>query len=265
MASPFPSMDPFLEDPTLFPDFHFEMIGAIREQLAAKLEPDFFVHVEQRVYITEPDIERKQIVIADVTIVTPPQPSLRSTMTVPTVTTPTLLEPLYDTEVREHYIEIYDSRNREVVTTIELLSPFDKNPHATGYDVFQRKRNSIMASHVHWVEIDLLREGERQRELTDNDYYALLKRGHRVRPYEVWFFDLRDLMPTIAVPLRPSHPDAALELQKAFESAYARARYQTSVDYESKIAELHLSPADARWAQERVLEWLGARHKRSKN
>lgn len=241
MLSPFPGMDPFLEDPTLFPDFHFEMIGAIRGQLAEKLEPDFFVHVEQHVYITEPDMERKQMVIPDVTIVTPPQPSLRATMTAAELTTPTLLEPLYDPEIREHYIEIYDSRNREVVTTIELLSPFNKNPHATGYDTFQRKRNSIMASHVHWIEIDLLREGERQRELTYNHYYALLKRGQIVRPYEVWFFDLRDSMPTIAVPLRSSHPDVALDLQKAFENAYTRARYQTSVDYESTVTELHLS------------------------
>lgn len=52
MPSPFPDMDPFLEDPMYWPDVHASLINAIRDELVADLSPDFFVRIEERVYIT---------------------------------------------------------------------------------------------------------------------------------------------------------------------------------------------------------------------
>jgi hypothetical protein len=33
MASPFPGMDPYLDNPAFWPDFRFEFIGALRNAL----------------------------------------------------------------------------------------------------------------------------------------------------------------------------------------------------------------------------------------
>ena len=94
-------------------------------------------------------------------------------------TVPTLLE-IRDLapEVHDRYIEIRTPRNGEVITIIELLSPFNKRPGAQGFQAFQEKRREVMASHTHWIEIDLLRAGVRPPEVAyKSDYYALLKRG----------------------------------------------------------------------------------------
>jgi hypothetical protein len=159
----------------------------------------------------------------------------------------------------DRYIEIYDAAGRDVVTTLEILSPANKTRGSSGQQAFTRKRTAVMASKTHWIEIDLLREGERSEELADKShYYALLKRG-TVSPFEVWFFDLRDRMPTIAVPLRPPFEDVPLDLQAIFDTVYARAHYADSVDYTAVIPPPRLRPADVAWAAARIREWLAAR------
>ncbi len=51
----------------------------------------------------------------------------------------------------------------------------------------------------------------------------------------VWFIDLRDPLPTVAVPLSPSFEDAPLELQPILAETYSRAHYADSVDYTRPI------------------------------
>lgn len=259
MKSPFPGMDPYLEDAAVFPDFHFEMIGAMRAQLGAKVSPNFFVRVQERIYLTEPDFGRRGYIVPDITIVKQPRPASERLTASGAITAPTLIEPLFDPEIRDHYLEILDAQSREVIATIELMSPINKRKGALGYEDFWRKRRELFESQVHWIEIDLLREGERPYRLWGkSDYYALLKRGGQWDKLEVWFFNLCDKMPTIAVPLRPPFEDVPLDLQAAFEATYERARYADSVDYTREPPPPPLRPEDARWAQERVRAWLAA-------
>ena len=48
MRPPFPGMDPWLESPTLWPDVHNSLITSIRDALAPRLAPRYFVGVESR-------------------------------------------------------------------------------------------------------------------------------------------------------------------------------------------------------------------------
>jgi hypothetical protein len=249
-ASPFPGMDPFLEDNAEWPGLHARLIVALSDHLAEAVAPDFVVAIEQRVYILATD-DRQQIV-PDVYLV---RAAEVQGYTTPAIATPTLVEPAYETEIRDRYIEIRDRRNREVITTLELLSPFNKTPGHLGYGAFQQKRQQVMASPTNWLEIDLLRAGERPPEVAGkSDYYALLKRGNQPGPYEVWYFDLRDLLPTIAVPLLPPLPDVALDLQAAFTAVYQRARYGDSLDYSQPAPPPPLRPADLAWVNGRVAQ-----------
>jgi Protein of unknown function (DUF4058) len=54
MPSPFPGMNPYLEHPTVWEDFHMAFATEIRESLAAQVRPNFIVKLEERVFIHEP-------------------------------------------------------------------------------------------------------------------------------------------------------------------------------------------------------------------
>ena len=195
----------------------------------------------------------------DVYLVQSYEPATQSTA-VTVATPPVLVEPFLEGEIRDRYIEIRDKRNREVITTIEILSPFNKAPGVKGYTAFIDKRNRVMASDVHWVEIDLLRGGERPREVAHkSDYYALLKRGGTLGPYEVWYCDVRDRLPTIFVPLRPPLADVLLDLQAAFDEVYQHGYYADDIDYGGPIPSPPLRPADAVWAREQIRAWQAQR------
>ena len=49
MPSPFPGMGPYLEAPELWPDFHHELISAIRERMNLLLRPAYHSMVEDKV------------------------------------------------------------------------------------------------------------------------------------------------------------------------------------------------------------------------
>jgi hypothetical protein len=254
MLGPFPGMDPYLEEPDQWPDVHATLIGTIRDLLAAQVAPSFIVRIEQRVYIASVEDISRETIAPDVYIVEHPQRN-RTTTTTLTASPPILIEPLYEPEVHDRYIEILDARNRELVTTIELLSPANKAPGSGGRAQFLKKRRAVLSSPTHWIEIDLLRGGERPKEVAGrSDYYVLLRRADD-RRYAVWYSNLRDQLPSIAVPLLPPHPDAVLDLQATLNSAYERAFYALSVDYTRPVPPPPLLPPDAAWVAARVREW----------
>ena len=143
-----------------------------------------------------------------------------------------------------------------MITTIEVLSAFNKAPGTRGRAAFLRKRQAVMEFHTQWMELDVLRAGERPPEVRKrSDYYALLRRGQPDAPFAVWLWGLRDRLPTIAVPLRPPFPDAPLDLQSVFTTVYRRGHYGEMVDYTASIPAPPLPPADACWAAEQIEAW----------
>jgi len=175
------------------------------------------------------------------------------------ITAPTLVEAVYTEEIRQRYLEIRDSAQRQVITTIELLSPFNKMSGERGRVDFFFFFERVMASNVHWIEIDLLRAGARTTEVADkSDYYALLKRGGTLGLFEVWYIDLRDRLPTIAVPLHPPFDDAPLDLQAAFADMYQRAHYAQSIDYTTDLPASALELSDQQWAKQCIAQWRSA-------
>lgn len=260
MKSPFPGMDPYVEETDSWQDFHTKFLVELSHAISVKVSPNFFVRVEERVYLTEPDFTQRQFYKPDVMVVKSPRNTREAATAYGVITPPASVEPLFDPEIKDRYLEILDVHNREVITTLELLSPINKRRGAPGFDDFWRKRREIFESQVHWIEIDLLREGNRPARFAGkSDYYALLKRGGQWEKLDVWFFNLRDKMPTIAVPLRPPFDDVPLDLQTAFDVTYERAYYADSIEYTQEPPEPELKKQDAEWVRERVREWLNAR------
>lgn len=254
--SPFPGMDPYLEEPSLWAGVHHRLISSISDRLADTVAPEFVVAVEQRVYVIRHGNGASHGgILIPAAYVYRSQKQTAPVATLVEITTPTIIEPLIELEIRDYFIEIRDAQNNDVVTTIEVLSPHNKAAGSKGLRVFRDRRRTVMASRTHWIEIDLLRWGERPREVADkSDYYALLKRCDSA-VFEGWFFNLRDVMPIIAVPLHAPYADVALDLQAIFRDAYLRGHYGTSIDYLRPLPLPEPGPADALWIKACTRDW----------
>jgi Protein of unknown function (DUF4058) len=51
MPSPFPGMDPWLEDPTIFPDLHNSFIAHLRNTINQKLPEPYYAAINNRVWV----------------------------------------------------------------------------------------------------------------------------------------------------------------------------------------------------------------------
>jgi hypothetical protein len=256
-------MDPYLEDPGLWPDVHHEIISVAREILIERIRPKYFARIEERVYLAdEDDPDRKRIV-----------PDLRVTARAgrehePAPAGPALLEiaePIRartreDLEVREARIELIDRADRSVVTVIEVVSPSNKAAMTRGRDSFARKRSEVMYSDAHWVEIDLLRSGSSftpRRKLGPHHYLVHVSRVEDRPDGLLWPVTLAQRLPIVAIPLRGDDPDVALDLQHVLDMGYARAGYDLEIDYR----EPPRPPLEGEWSEwaDRLLAEKGMR------
>lgn len=250
MPSPFPGMDPYLEDPALWPDVHHRLISVSSELLLAQLRPRYFVQIDERLYVANDRDPARDLIIPDLRIreVGPPaqhRPA-QGTGGGAAVAEPGI-ELAVDFEIRESRIEILDLQLNRVVTVIEFLSPANKVSGSAGKKSYDEKREEVLASEANLVEIDLLRGGSRLVGVP-HDYLAQVWRwaGERHRRW-VWPMNLRERLKTVPVPVRRDDPDAVLDLQAVLDLAYDRAGYDLRVDY-SRPARAALYGEDQIWA-----------------
>lgn len=252
MPSPFPGMDPYLEDPWLWPDVHAGLIVACQELLNRQLRPKYVARVEARVYIEgEDDPARKEFYIPDLRVAKQKGTKKEARVKVAAgITAPIVVTDEPGLEVRETFLEVLALDTRTVVTVIEILSPSNKLSGAEGRVSYLAKRGEVLESNTHWVEIDLLRAGESlplRRHLQPHDYLAYVSPvGMRPKGH-AWPIRLDEPLPTIGVPLRKPDPEAALNLQEALASVYERAALDLSVDYTAAPTP-PLKPDLAKWA-----------------
>jgi len=72
MPSPFPGMDPYLEDPTLWPDVHQRLITYIADALQPHIRPRYHARIGERLYV----VEVPHIFYPDVVLVRRPAPAV---------------------------------------------------------------------------------------------------------------------------------------------------------------------------------------------
>lgn len=249
MPSPFPGMNPFLEQEGFWHDFHQSFMPLAREILTEQVRPAYVVRLEEHVYIHELTAEER------IYLGRPDVSVLHSGLSHDAAAQATLEAPAYGlipptVEIeRESFLEIRDRKTRDLITAIELLSPSNKKL-GPDREQYVAKRRQILNSGVHFVEIDLLRGWPRLPldDLPDCDYYALVSRAE-VRPkVGIWPIRLRDPLPVIPIPLRTPDPDARLDLQAVLQRLYDAAGYADDIYTGQPQPPLH--PADAAWARE---------------
>ncbi len=247
MPSPFPGMNPYFEQPGVWRGFHTSFLVRLADALTPQALPRYFVNVEQAVYIDRGEDERDLIGYADATVTRSPEPVPAGGGGTATLTAPVTGTVRFGAIRRNHrWLTLRDTRSRDVITVIEVLSPSNKMGDSRVQ--YLRKRRELLRSATHFVEIDLLRGGPRMpvRGVTPSDYRVMVSRQPDRPNVQVWRIGLRDLLPTVPIPVRTGEPDLRLELKPLVDEVYDKGGYEYLLY--AFPPDPPLTPADAEWA-----------------
>jgi hypothetical protein len=230
-------MEPYLEEPSIWYDFHHTLAVCISRQLNSLLPEQYYAQI----------MVRKEIGLTDLSQFHP------------------------DDELHSHlYVVVRDlNDNHKVVTAIEIVSPSNKVP-GPDRQAYEHNRDEILGNGANLVEIDLLRTGIRLLPYQDlrrtvaelaPDYLVLVNRasGRRSsgRDYELYPIELASALPSILVPIGEGDADIPLNLQALMDRLYNSGPYRRMGLY-SEPTDPPLTEAQAAWADE-VLRKAGLR------
>lgn len=271
MPSPFPGMDPYLERRDLWPDFHGSFALEIRNELNRILPSRYLARTEYRfeldIYSDDEPIISRQIV-ADVGVahdVSRADASRSAVVELPRRELSQEIEIFEEVEhVRRAFVEIRESaKPHRLITIIEIVSPSNKRPGRDRAKYLTRRRE-ILDGDANFVEIDLLRTGDRvfsEGRVAESiaslegkpHYLVLISRSWRRDVdrvgYSVDPIGIRAMLPCIAIPLRRDEEETPLDLQYVFQRAYDTGPYlRGEVDY-AEPPDPPLEEIDAAWAK----------------
>jgi hypothetical protein len=247
-------MDPYIERPAIWPDFHDSLILSIRAALQPMLKPKYAALTQDRLYLVEAD----RPIYPDVAVVRTPVAGARaSAVAVVEPDAPSVFE-LWREEIREPLIHIVEpAANNRVVTSIEVLSPSNKAA-GEGRREYLLKREELWRGGVNLVEIDLLRAGdptirlpeEKRKELKPHHYLVAVTRRWPSRQ-EVYEVMLQKRLPRVAIPLSPDDKDVVLDLQGVFTRCWDEGPYPELLHYDGPPPG-SLLPEEIAWCEERL-------------
>lgn len=201
MPSPFPGMDPYLEDERLWSAFHHQFVHSLFQILLPGLVDRYRARVGQRQYVTE---------------------------------TP-LFTSLIREEHAEEFIEIRQRGDGKLVTLVDIVSPTNKTD-PKGRAAYHEKRREAKAAAASLVEIDLVLRGEPMLDysrdgLPEWDYAVTVTRCTQPDRYEIYTSTLQKRLPRFKLPLAADDRDTVLDLQAAFARCYDQGAFAGQIDY----------------------------------
>src|SRR5438445_8122164 len=201
MPSPFPGMDPYLEDASLWPMFHHQLVTSLYQILLPGLVDRYRARIAQRHYATE-------------------QPLFTSIMR---------------EEHHEEYIEIRQRSDARLVTLVDVVSPANKMTDG-GRQAYLEKRREGKSTGASLVEIDLVIQGQPMLDysregLPDWDYAVTVTRATQPERFEIYTATLQKRLPRFRMPLAADDRDTVLDLQAAFTRCYDQGGFASRIDY----------------------------------
>ena len=216
MPSPFPGMDPYLEDDGLWPVFHHQLVMCLYQILLPGLVDRYRARVAQRRYATE--------------------------------------QALFTSVVREeHHEDLVEVRQRSdgrLITLLEVVSPANKTT-TSGREAYLAKRREGRNAKANLVEIDLVLQGaptlEYSRDgLPDWDYAVTVTRATQPERFEIYTATLQKRLPRFRLPLAVDDRDTVLDLHTAFTRCYDQGGFAAKIDYKRDPV-TPLTDEDRRW------------------
>jgi hypothetical protein len=234
-------MDPYIERPEIWPDFHDRLVTCIAAVLQPLLKPKYVALVQERLYVTESE----RPVYPDAGVIRaggrrrPTGGGTAVAVAAPAPPDPAKVFALSPEEIREPLIHIVEpAAGERLVTAIEVLSPKNKRT-GPGRRSYQRKRRELWKGGANLVEIDLLRAGRPTVRLADAEedeelgpYHYLVSVSRKKPPrLELYTTIVRSRLPRVGVPLANGDPDVTLDLQAAFARCWEEGPYPQLLRY----------------------------------
>ena len=223
MPSPFPGMDPYLEDEKLWPEFHHALVAALYQALLPNLVDRYRARVGQRHYVVEQALFTS--VIRD--------------------------------EHHEEFIEVRQRSDGRLISLLDVVSPANKTLSAAR-GAYLEKRQEAKNAGASLVEIDLILQGtptlDYSREgLPDWDYAVTVTRCTQPDRFEIYTATLQKKLPRFRVPLAADDRDTVLDLQTVFARCYDQGGFAAQIDYQ-KPAPALTDDDDCRWVHELLVQ-----------
>ncbi len=216
MPSPFPGMDPYLEDPKLWGAFHHQLVASLYQLLLPGLVDRYRARVATRQYTSE--------------------------------------FPLFTSVIREdhaeEFIEIRSRADGRLVTLVDAVSPANKITPA-GRSAYLATRTQAVAQRAAVVEVDLVTQGKPTLDfsrdgLPQYDHAVTVTRGTAPDRYEIYTATIQKRLPKFKLPRAADDRDTVLDLQVAVARAYDLGNFAKLVHYDGPLpADVKLS-SDAR-------------------
>ena len=238
MPSPFPGMDPYLENRDLWPNFNNAFAAQICGTLNRTL-PDGYLAKNDYRFETQ----------------IPPDDDDGG------------CERLLGDPVKVAFVEIREAAEPHVlVTVMTLIGPSNKH-HSHDRTAYSEMQRLVLNSDASLVEIDLLRQGERvlpspllEAEIRHiqppPDYLVMVspswKRDPQYWGYTFYPIGIRAMLPCIAVPLKHDDIRLPLDLQEIFNRVYDAGAYRRGAVNYKKPMHPPLAEDDAAWASTRL-------------
>ena len=219
MPSPFPGMDPYLEDEKVWPVFQHQLVLCLYQILLPGLVDRYRARIGQRHYVTE---------------------QARSTSVV-------------REEHQEEFVEIRQRSDGRLVTLVDVVSPSNKSTDA-GRRAYLSTRTEAQAGGANLVEIDLVLQGQPTLEysrdgLPDWDYAVTVTRSTQPERYEIYTATLQKRLPRFRLPLASDDRDTVLDLHTAFTRCYDQGGFAAKIDYR-RDPTTALNSEDRQWLNE---------------
>lgn len=260
--NPFPGMNPFFAQ--RWRDAHTMLIAYVRDALQERLPADLVAGAEEETVTIgageSMTAYRPDLQVREPWLLKEPGATEVAAQPPPTIATKPIR--VFVDEETERWIEIREATGR-LITVLDLLSP--TNILESGErDRYRRKRRAFISGRANLVEINLVRQGtwvfaEGIRKVLHQagaSYAVCVFRTAQPAAHEVYPVRLRERLPVIRVPLRPSDADVVLDLQPLIDQCHERGRYHL-LDYRLDL-QPPLPPEEAVWVHQ-VLRTQGLR------
>jgi hypothetical protein len=209
MPSPFPGMDPYLEAPRRWLEFHNHLAAEVCAALNRTLDPRYVASLTSSIAYQE-----MPLTLYRVEILTAEEEQLA-----------TAIEILSPSNKRRGHEDALDYRRKRR----DLCR---SSAHLMEIDLLRGDERPPLDEPV-----------------PEAPYYVLVSRAERRPRVQVWPIQLRDPLPAVPVPVLEPDPDAPLDLQAALTSAYERGAFTRKIDYQRPPPPPPLSVEEAAWVE----------------
>ncbi len=253
MQSPFPGMDPYIERPAIWADFHDRLVAEICGLLQPRLRPNYAALVQDRLYV----LEAERPIFPDVFVVkTRSKRETNGGVAVLDIAKPVIFK-VAEEERRQPYLEIVEpAAGNRLITAIEVLSP-DNKTKGPGRKNYLQKRAEVRQARASLVEIDLLRAGNPTLRVSANQlkklppWHYLAGVMRRPKQQEVYPIALQQRLPIVGIPLKRKDADIPLDLQAAFSLVWEKGPYPALLNYDGPPPG-DMTPDEIAWCDQQL-------------